>query len=220
MTRFTAACVTDPVLADLAVTYGEEIEVARRDVIFTQGDQDNQFYIIRSGKVKTCLNAGRDGEQLLEIHGPAEMFGELSMFDSRPRTSTAIAVTDVRAIGIGLATAREWINERPHLAEYMLRSLARQVRRTNDNRADLIFNDVPGRVARALLQLAARFGHMEGGTLRLVHDLTQTELAQYIGATRETVQRALSGFARRGWLQVEGRSVLIFDLDQLLRRAR
>ena len=76
----------------------------------------------------------------------------------------------------------------------------RRLRRTNDALADLIFTDVPGRVAKNLLQMAGRFGTREGGALRVTHDLTQEELAQLVGASRETVNKALADFASRGWL--------------------
>ena len=100
------------------------------------------------------------------------------------------------------------------------RVLARRLRRTNNNLADLIFTDVPGRVAKQLLQLAQRFGTQEGGAMRVTHDLTQEEIAQLVGASRETVNKALADFAHRGWIRLEGKSVLICDSERLARRAR
>src|SRR3546814_9058219 len=92
---------------------------------------------------------------------------------------------------------KAWIQQRPEIAEQLLRVLARRLRRTNNTLADLIFTDVPGRVAKALLQLAQRFGTQEGGALRVTHDLTQEEIAQLVGASRETVNKALADFAPR-----------------------
>jgi CRP-like cAMP-binding protein len=86
--------------------------------------------------------------------------------------------------------------------------------------ADLVFSDVPGRVAKALLDLSEKFGTAEGDGVRVRHDLTQEELAQLVGASRETVNKALSEFATRGWLRIEGRSVLLLEPDRLERRAR
>ena len=110
--------------------------------------------------------------------------------------------------------------DRPEIAEQLLRVLARRLRRTNNNLADLIFTDVPGRVAKQLLQLAQRFGTQEGGAMRVTHDLTQEEIAQLVGASRETVNKALADFAHRGWIRLEGKSVLISDSERLARRAR
>ena len=117
------------------------------------------------------------------VAGPSDMFGELSIFDPGPRTSTATAVTEVRAYTMDRAALREWIAKRPEIAEQLLRVLARRLRRTNNMLADLIFTDVPGRVAKALLQLARQFGSQESGLLRVTHDLTQEEIAQLVGAS-------------------------------------
>jgi CRP-like cAMP-binding protein len=115
---------------------------------------------------------------------------------------------------------RDWIAKRPEIAEQLLRVIARRLRRTNNMLADLIFTDVPGRVAKALLSLAQRFGTQEAGMLRVTHDLTQEEIAQLVGASRETVNKALADFAQRGWMRLEGKSVLILEPDRLARRAR
>ena len=89
---------------------------------------------------------------------------------------------------------RAWIADRPEIAEQLLRVLARRLRRTNNNLADLIFTDVPGRVAKQLLQLAQRFGTQEGGALRVTHDLTQEEIAQLVGASRGDRQQGARRF--------------------------
>jgi CRP/FNR family transcriptional regulator, cyclic AMP receptor protein len=87
------------------------------------------------------------------------MFGELSVFDPGPRTASAITITEVRAVSMDRDGLRAWIADRPEIAEQLLRVLARRLRRTNNHLADLIFTDVPGRVAKQLLQLAQRFAH-------------------------------------------------------------
>src|SRR5660397_155900 len=91
----------------------------------------------------------------------------------------------------------------------------RRLRRTNEALADLVFSDVPGRVAKALLDLSTRFGERVDDGLRVAHDLTQEELAQLVGASRETVNKALADFAARGWVRREGRAVVLLDADRL-----
>ena len=90
----------------------------------------------------------------------------------------------------------------------------------NVTRAEFGPVDVPGRVAKNLLDLADRFGSKEADGLHVHHDLTQEELAQLVGASRETVNKALADFAARGWLQISARSVLILDTERLRKRAR
>jgi CRP/FNR family transcriptional regulator, cyclic AMP receptor protein len=210
----------EPAAAEALAQTLEPVEFARGHVIFTEGEPGNRLYILESGKVKIGRKSPDGRENLLSIMGPSDMFGELSIFDPGPRTSTATTVTEVRALHMGRHELREWIAKRPEIAEQLLRVLARRLRRTNNMLADLIFTDVPGRVARALLQFAQRFGSQEAGLLRVTHDLTQEEIAQYVGASRETVNKALADFAHRGWVRLEGKSVLILDPERLARRAR
>ena len=101
-----------------------------------------------------------------------------------------------------------------------LRALAQRLRRTNTALADLVFSDVPGRVAKALLDLADRFGSPTDDGVHVPHDLTQEELAQLVGASRETVNKSLAEFVSRGWIRLEGRAVTLLDVDRLRRRAR
>jgi len=198
----------------------EPVRFPRAHVIFAEGELGDRLYIVLSGKVKIGRRSPDGRENLLAVFGPSDMFGELSIFDPGPRTSTATTVTEVQAVTMDRTALREWIAKRPEIAEQLLRVIARRLRRTNNMLADLIFTDVPGRVAKALLQLAHDFGTQEGGMLRVTHDLTQEEIAQLVGASRETVNKALADFAHRGWLRLEGKSVLILEPQRLVRRAR
>ena len=210
----------DPNAAEALARTLEPVEFPRGYAMFTEGEPGDRLYIILSGKVKIGRRAPDGRENLLWVAGPSDMFGELSIFDPGPRTSSATTVTETKAVSLDRPGLRKWINERPEIAEQLLRVLARRLRRTNDTLADLIFTDVPGRVAKELLRLARRFGTQDGGLLRVTHDLTQEEIAQLVGASRETVNKALADFAHRGWLRLEGKTVLILEPDRLVRRAR
>jgi CRP/FNR family transcriptional regulator, cyclic AMP receptor protein len=199
------------------LTYGD---FTRGEHVFDEGEQGDSLYIVLSGKVKIGRRAADGRENMLSVMGPSDMFGELSLFDPGPRTATAVVLTEARLASLAHASLRPWIKDRPEIAEQLLRVLARRLRRTNDALADLIFTDVPGRVAKALLELAHRFGTPEGDGVRVHHDLTQEELAQLVGASRETVNKALADFASRGWMRVDSRAVTLLDRERLARRAR
>ncbi len=206
---------------DALVPAVEYIDVRRGRTVFTEGEQGDSVYIVADGKIKISRRAADGRENMIAVMGPSDMFGELSIFDPGPRTASATAVTDSRVARLRQSDLRKWISTRPELAEQLLRVVARRLRRTNDALADLIFTDVPGRVAKNLLEMAQRFGNRDPqGTLRVTHDLTQEELAQLVGASRETVNKALADFAGRGWLRLEGKSVVILDEQRLARRAR
>jgi CRP-like cAMP-binding protein len=196
-----------------------EVHLPRGQSLFDEGDPGDRLYVVTEGKVKLGRTAGDGRENLLAVMGPGEMFGELSLFDPGPRTSTATAVTGTTLIGLGNADLDPWIRRRPDVSIAMLRALARRLRRTNDNLSDLVFSDVPGRVAKALLDLARRFGVQGDEGIHVTHDLTQEELAQLVGASRETVNKALADFQQRGWLRHEARAVVLLDVDRLSRRA-
>ncbi|MQA93852.1 MAG: cyclic nucleotide-binding domain-containing protein [Streptosporangiales bacterium] len=197
-----------------------EVRINRGQTLFSEGDDGDRLYVILDGKVKLTRTAPDGRENLLSVLGPGEMFGELSLFDPRPRTASAVAVTDVRMAGLGHDDLRPWLAGRPEVAVHLLKALAQRLRRTNDVMADLVFTDVPGRVAKALLDLADRFGQQREDGLHVHHDLTQEELAQLVGASRETVNKALADFASRNWLRIEAKAVVIHDADRLRRRAR
>ena len=192
----------------------------RAAIIFAEGDAGGELHVILSGKVKISRAAVDGRENLLAVLGPGDLFGELSLFNPGPRTATATAITDAQLATFSHDDLRPVIIEQPEVAAELLRVLAERLRQTNDAMADLVFTDVPGRVAKALLSLAERFGETDQDGVRVHHDLTQEELAQLVGASRETVNKALSDFAGRGWLRVDARAVVLLDLERLRRRAR
>ncbi|MBF0581607.1 MULTISPECIES: CRP-like cAMP-activated global transcriptional regulator GlxR [Corynebacterium] len=210
----------DPSAVRFLIEQLDSVTFPRGTTIFDEGEPGDRLYIIISGKVKLARHSVDGRENLLTVMGPSDMFGELSIFDPGPRTSSAICVTEVTAATMDSGMLQQWITEHPEIPQQLLRVLARRLRRTNNSLADLIFTDVPGRVAKALLQLANRFGTQESGALRVHHDLTQEEIAQLVGASRETVNKALAEFAHRGWIRLEGKSVLISDTERLAKRAR
>ena len=197
-----------------------EVRVSKGQVLFNEGDSGDRLYIVTDGKIKLGIKSIDGRENLLAVLGPGEMFGELSLFDPSPRTATATALTDAKLLGLGQEDLNLWLAEHPEVAKYLLRALAQRLRRTWEAVGDLVFSDVPGRVAKALSELAQKFGTRNDDGLHVAHDLTQEELAQLVGASRETVNKALADFATRGWVRLEARAVVILDEDRLNKRSR
>lgn len=210
----------DPEAVATLIRKLQRVTFSRGQTIFVQGAPGDTAYVIVSGKVKVGGRAADGRENLLALLGPTDLLGELSVFDPSGRTSTATAVTSVTAVALDRATLLTSISENPALGEQLLRALARRLRRTSDSVADLVFHDVPARVAKQLLELADRFGTRQGDAVRVHHDLTQEEIAQLVGGSRESVNRALGEFVDRGWIQLRGKSVLVMDQAALVRRCR
>jgi CRP-like cAMP-binding protein len=197
-----------------------EQRLSKGEVLFSEGEPGEKLFVIESGRIKLGQTAPDGRESLIAVLGAGEMLGELSLFDPGPRTATAVAVTKSTVLSLGHGALLPWLVGRPDLAVSLLATLARRLRRTNEALADLVFSDVPGRVAKALLELAGKFGEDTPDGLLVRHELTQEELAQLVGASRETVNKALADFSQRGWIRIEQRSVTVLDRDRLGRRAR
>jgi CRP-like cAMP-binding protein len=213
------SALDDEAAAALRSSMGEG-RLRRGEVLFHEGDAGDKLYIVTDGKIKLGRTSSDGRENLLAIMGPGQMFGELSLFDPGPRSATVTAITDTAYLSLSHEDMMRWLDGRPAVALGLLSQLAGRLRRSNDVVADLVFSDVPGRVAKALLDLADRFGRTADDGVHVHHDLTQEELAQLVGASRETVNKALADFASRGWIRLEPRSVVIMDVERMKRRAR
>ena len=198
----------------------DSVKISKGGILFKEGDEGEHVYVIVDGKLKLGTASGDGRENLLSILGPGEMFGELSLFDPGPRTSTATAVTDAKLLSLSHEKLIPWLKGNPEVSLHLLARLAQRLRRTNEAVGDLVFSDVPGRVAKALIDLGERFGKQTDEGLFVHHDLTQEELAQLVGASRETVNKALADFAGRNWLKLDGRAVLITDFERLSKRGK
>lgn len=213
------AALDDEQAADLRTSM-TEVSMARGEVLFNEGEPGDRLYVIADGKLKLHRTSPDGRENMVAVIGPGEMFGELSLFDPGPRTTSATTLTETTLLGLGHNDLQPWLNQRPQVASALLQAIARRLRRTNDVLSDLVFSDVPGRVAKQLLELSRRFGVPSDEGIHVVHDLTQEELAQLVGASRETVNKALADFAQRGWIRLEARAVILIDVERLSRRSR
>ena len=196
------------------------VKVPKGNTLFKEGDAGDRLFVVVEGKLKLGTSSIDGRENLLSILGPGDMFGELSLFDPGPRTATATAVTDARVLALAHDQVIGLVTQHPQVSLELLARLAQRLRRTNEDLADLVFSDVPGRVAKALMDLGSRFGVQKDDGLHVNHDLTQEELAQLVGASRETVNKALADFAARSWVRLEPRAVVVLDYERLSKRGK
>ena len=197
-----------------------QVKVSKGQTLFKEGDAGDRLFVVVEGKLKLGTSSGDGRENLLSILGPGDMFGELSLFDPGPRTATATAVTDARVLALANDQVIGWVTAHPQVSLQLFKRLARRLLLTNEVLADLVFADVPGRVAKAIMDLGERFGTKKDDGLHVNHELTQEELAQLVGASRETVNKALADFAGRGWVRLEPRAVVVLDHERLSKRGR
>src|SRR5579875_596179 len=172
----------------------------RGTVIFHKDDPGTQLYVIVSGSVKISIPSVEGKDLLLSILTTGESFGELSLFDEEPRSATAEAMEDTVALTMGRADFLALIEQYPALALRVIELLTRRLRAADLLAHDACLLDLPGRIARRLLELAETHGtgDLRRGPVELRLRLTQSELAALVGATRVATNRVLQRFQQRG----------------------
>jgi CRP/FNR family transcriptional regulator, cyclic AMP receptor protein len=184
-------------------------------VILFEDDPGDSLYIVREGRVKVVL-VGEDGrEVILGVLGVGEHFGELSLIDDQPRSAHVIAMEDSLLLVLRRDDFRRRVEANPAVAWALLSELSRRLRRADGKIGGLVLLDVPGRIARLLLDFAE-----EAGSETIDKPLTHQTIAQMIGASRETVSRAMREFQDAGWIGVERRRISVTDRSALLSRAQ
>ncbi len=186
----------------------------RGQLLFVEGDQGNSLLVLLSGAVSVFRSAPSGERALLSVVRPPDVLGEVSILDGAPRSASAEAIENTTALSLSRPAFLALVHNQPALLDAVLRSLGGLVRRLTDQTADYVFLDLPGRVAKTLVRLAS-----SATAAPIVIDLSQTQLAEMVGGSRQSVNQALGGFAARGWLHVEGRRVALDDLNALRRRA-
>ena len=196
----------------------------RDQFLWYQGDPGDYLVVITSGLVKVTVTSVHGDEMVLVTLGAGDVVGELSVIDQGQRSASLVAVRPTEVVVVARSPLVALMQRSPELLDDLLCALGATVRRLTEQSTDLVFLDLAGRVAKLLVRSAAA-SRPEVGT----HDrsdppvfempLTQTELAQMLGASRPALNRVLQGFASRGFIRLDGRKVTVLDLAGLRRRA-
>ena len=182
----------------------------RNAVIVNEGDHSDSIFIIQSGRVKVFLH-GKDGREIvLNVHGPGEYFGEM-VLDEGPRSASVMTLEPAKFLVITKSDFRQFLSAHPEFAMKLINRLMRRVRDLTENVGNLALLDVYGRVARLLLELATN----EAGALVVAERLTQKDIADRVGASREMVSRIFKDLVAGGYITVDKRRITINkDLPQ------
>lgn len=175
--------------------------------------------IVRSGQAKVTV-PDRDGrEVILGFRGPGELLGELSAVDGATRSASATALEPLVALGLPGDTFGRLLDHRPAVARALLHVLAVRLREADGQRMEFAAYDVPGRVARRLVELAGRFGTDCADGVEITLGLSQEELAGWTGCSREGVSKALATLRGLGWIDTRRRRIVVRDMGALQRFA-
>jgi CRP-like cAMP-binding protein len=173
---------------------------------------------VRTGRIKISTFSSEGKEAVFTVHGPGEVFGELALLDSAPRSATATALEPSRLLAIDRSSFVAFLREQPDAALILLSELTARVRRLSAQVEDLMFLDIPGRLARTLLRLGEQYGRRTDRGVEIDLQITQTELGGMVGATRVSVNRLLHWFAERGLIAMDERRIVIIRPEALQAR--
>ncbi|MCW2529681.1 MAG: transcriptional regulator, Crp/Fnr family [Pseudonocardiales bacterium] len=191
-------------------------KLARGQVLFTEGEPSDHLYVVRSGRLRVFLTSPRGEELVLSIVGPGEALGELSILDRRPRSASVDALDAVQVVVLPAADVRMLLEQRPEALMAAAVHLAAGMRRLTGSAADLVFLDLPRRLAKLLLGSSVQ---QADGTTTTVFSMNQSGVAAQLGVTRQSFNRALAGLAQRRWIDIEGTRVHLRDVAALQRFA-
>jgi len=195
------------------VAAAERRSFNRGGVLFTEGDDGTELFVVSSGRI-AIANRSVDGrESVMALMERGDLFGEMSLFDGLPRSAEARALEPSDVLAIPFAPLRDIYKAKPELLWNVVEMLAVRLRNTDEQLADSVFLDVTGRTAKRLLELA---GEEDEFSL----PITQEELAGMVGASRERVNKAIASFLRPAWIEQPGRRHRITNREQLALRAR
>ena len=189
---------------------------ALRETVVRQGDDSGDLFAVLSGRLKVTWNDAEGGEVLLSILEGGDVFGEIALLDDRPRSATVTAMESCELLVVERAGFRTLLTSVPTLALNLLLVMSRRLRDLSDRTQSMSLLNVESRLAKAILQLAERFGKEERrGEIMLTLKLSQQELANMVGATRELVNRRLRGWQDQGIIQLSRGSLVIRDAAAL-----
>ncbi|HEV7186942.1 MAG TPA: Crp/Fnr family transcriptional regulator [Blastococcus sp.] len=177
-------------------------------VLFTEGEPSDHLYVVRSGRVRILVQSVHGEDMTLSVLGPGDTIGELSMIDGQPRSASAEALSATELVTLPADDVRAALHADPVLLLAVAAELASTVRRLTSGTADLVFLDLPRRLAKLLVTEARE---EPAGRLRVDLGMSQSGLADRLGVTRQSLNRALAGLLRRGWITAEDGGFVIPD---------
>lgn len=176
----------------------------KNSIVITEGDSSNSLYVILSGEVKVFVSDADGKINIVNRLGPGDYFGELSLIDEEPRSASVETVSKCRMSILSRSCFIDYIEQHPRVAVSLLKGMGRRLRHTTDHAKNLALMDVFGRVAQVLLRAAVE----EQGRL-ITPPLTQQDIADAVGSSREMVSRILKDLKSGGYIAMEGKRIVI-----------
>ena len=191
---------------------GSERTYPRNSRVFHEGDRSNFVIVIIRGRIKIVSTSAEGAESLLSVRGPGSLVGELAALDNAPRLASAVVLEPATTLVVAADQFRDFLAQRSGAALELARTLIERLRESDRRRAEFGSYDVTRRLAALLLELSSREPARRG---RAGIELSQHELAGMIGASRESVARALTTLRGRGLVETGRRVITVVDAEGL-----
>ena len=205
-------CDLDPEAFDQLCRYAKHATLKRGASIFSKGDPGNSLIAVISGTVKISVSSPDGRSAILNLIGPGEIFGEVAVLDGHARTADATANTNCEIFVIDRREFLPFVQSQPALAMKFIELLCARLRWTSDQVEQVILQDLPGRLASALLRLTEKHKLAQGGSTIAV---TQQEISEMVGMTRESINKQLRAWAARNWVRLEHGAIVVLDAEPL-----
>jgi len=183
--------------------------------IFQKGDPGAGMMAVVSGRVKICTYSPDGKELVLNIIDRGGLFGEIALLDGHPRSADAVALEATDLLVLDRNRLTPFLTAHPEVATRLIAVLCQRLRQTSEALEDALLRDAPSRVARGLLWLAKTFGKQEPAGLRLDIKLSQQQIGNLIGISRESINKSIVDWTRTGYLSVSSGFITIVDMEAL-----
>ena len=199
---------------DELATLAHRRSFQKGSMIFSQGDEGDALYGIASGRVRISTSDDKGHEVFLNVLGPGDTFGEIALLDGLERTAGAMAVESSTLVVIPRSQFLEHLSRDPSLALHLVKLLCQRLRWVSDLVEESAFLTGPARVAKRLASLVQSYGRpADGAGLEL--KISQAELGQFLGVSRQIVNQYLQAWSNEGWVSLKRGRIIVIDMDAL-----
>lgn len=202
----------DPEALDQLCRYAKHTTLKRGTTIVSKGDPGNSLIVVISGTIKISVSSPDGRSAILNLIGPGEIFGEVAVLDGKARTADATANSNCEIYVIDRRDFIPFVRSQPALAMKFIELLCTRLRWTSDQVEEVILQNLPGRLASALLRLTEKHKLAPAGRTIAI---TQQEISEMVGMTRESINKQLRAWAARNWVRLEHGAIVVLDVASL-----
>lgn len=205
----------DPEVVEHISKLGVNRKLSANEVLFLKGDPGDALYGVLSGRIRISASSASGKEIILSIIEPGGIFGEIALLDGMPRTADATAVGSTELFKVNRREFIAFLESQPRLTTHLLKMVCDRVRSSNEFVEDHVFLELPERLAKRLLSMSSYYAENQSENQHIELQISQVELGQLMGTSREAVNRQLQQWRKQGWIEVQKGRVRIISPEAL-----